>query len=134
MESYRGTTFHRMDVRERPEGVLLTLVAKTPDGTSLDVTVIGANLDACKEEIRSIIDRYLDAGDRDELARQMRIGRELEELGQRSPELLELCLRAASQESLPLPDAARRCAGLLDDGHPAELVELQLSAEWGLGA
>lgn len=133
MESYRGATFHRVDVSQRQEGVLLSLTARTPDGVSLDITILGENLSVCKQEVRGIVDRYLDSGEREALAAQLRVGERVSSLNERAPELVELCLKAASAETLPLDGAIRRALELLESGTERELARLQLSVEWGLG-
>ncbi|MCA9783762.1 MAG: hypothetical protein KDC10_10990 [Calditrichaeota bacterium] len=132
MESYRGATFHRVDVSQRKDGVLLSLTARTPDGVSLDITVLGENLSNCKQEVRDIVDRYLDSSERESLAAQLRVGERVSALGERAPELVDLCLKAAASRTLGLDAAVSRALELLEGGAGTELVQLQLSGEWGL--
>lgn len=132
MESYRGATFHRVDVNQREDGVLLSLTARTPDGVSLDITILGENLSICKEEVRGIVDRYLDNGERETLAAQLRVGERVSSLNERAPELVELCLKAAAARTLTLDAAVCRSLELLETGAERELAALQLSVEWGL--
>jgi hypothetical protein len=134
MESYRGATFHRVDVNQRQDGVLLSLTARTPDGVSLDITILGENLSVCKQEVRGIVDRYLDSSEREALAAQLRVGERVSSLNEQAPDLVELSLKAASLRTLALDAAISRALELLEAGIPPELARLQLCAEWGIQA